>query len=160
MIKEDVEKVIRFFKLFSYNGEAIWKNKITKETKKMFIHVMERQPQNNELQSFQCEAEDIGNAIKNNEFKNTLLLISTRDKCRDCFKKLEQKTRGSKVTLHTKEGTKYRAHFSKSCRSCDIYEYYGYYSKNCCKFIDAENNDKFLMIGDFSSSSSLTIISK
>ena len=56
MIKEDVEKVIRFFKLFSYNGEAIWKNKKTKETKKMFIHVMERQPQNNELQSFQCEA--------------------------------------------------------------------------------------------------------
>lgn len=150
MIQEDVGKFIRFFKLFSNNGEVIWKNKITKETKKMFIYVMERQPKNNELQTFQCEAEDIGNAIKNNELKtiNSFLLISTRDKCRNCFKKLEQKTRESKVTLYTKEGTKYGAHFGKFCRSCNIYEYHGYYSKDGCKFIDAESNDKFLMTSD------------
>ena len=75
-----MKKLSVFLNCFTtYNGEAIWKNKITKETKKMFIHVMERQPQNNELQSFQCEAEDIGNAIKNNELFCLFLLVTNAE---------------------------------------------------------------------------------
>ena len=149
MIQEDIDKTIRFFKLFSIHGELIWKIKINKKVKEFFAGVMQRPPQNdNELQSFQCEAEDLGYAIEKNELKtlSALLLISKREKCRKCFNKLEQKLKESKVTMYTREGTKHGAHFSKFCRKCNIYEYYGYYSKDGCKLVDGDDTCNVYLI--------------
>ena len=94
MIQEDIDTFIRFFKLYIIHGELIWIIKVKKEVTKLFEGVMHRLPHNNnELQSFQSEAEDLGYAIKKNELENmeTLLLVSKLETCRCCFKKLEQK---------------------------------------------------------------------
>ena len=148
MIQEDINTLIRFFNLYANQGELIWK--ITnREAKKFFEDIIQRHPQNdNELQSFKSEAEDLECAIEKNELKTleTVFLISKRDTCRSCLKRLELKTKESRVVIYTREGTKHAAHFTKFCRKCNIYEYCGYYSKDGCKLVDGDDADNNYLI--------------
>ena len=88
------------------------------------------------------------------------VLISARKSCRKCGKvlKVEEKRVHVVVIYHSELGTYLGSRVSKNCKSCKVYEHYGFWTDDGVKHIDAGclNNEFLLSFTDNAFHLSLT----
>ncbi|KXJ12526.1 hypothetical protein AC249_AIPGENE20249 [Exaiptasia diaphana] len=94
-------------------------------------------------ESFHATMNDFTSFAMANGYALGAILMSNREKCRECKKKLYLDGKPKVVVIyHANFGTRLGSRYTKKCTGCHISEHYGYWTKHDKKHIDLDSGQK------------------
>ena len=126
----------------------------------VFKYIFRREGKKEELKQFTIESDNIFFDLKTkptfDDFQSAYMeegipvgaiLISNRENCRQCERKLLLDTSWKTVVIyHLTRGTYLGCRLTKKCNKCKIYEHYGFYSKDGTRMFDKNfKENEFLL---------------